>query len=241
VVQTLDHPGIVHEYGLIEAGGQLFAIMELVQGRTLSEVLRKQGPLPLEQVVDIIRQVGEALDYAHQGLAIHRDIKPGNLMLGDDGTVKVLDFGLARLMAHSQYRASTRVGSVAYMVPEQFEGSAGLNADLWCLGVTLYQLLTNTLPFPARDEGSLLRQILYEAPDLSDLDTDDFDPRLGRVLAKVLQKDPGRRFGLRPPRAWCWWACPAAARASAPRPWRRTGACPCCAWTCAAPWPPPRP
>jgi ATP-dependent 26S proteasome regulatory subunit len=194
VVQTLDHPGIVRESGLIEARGRLFAVMELVRGRTLSEVLREQGPLPLDQVVDIMRQAGEALDYAHEGLAIHRDIKPGNLMLSDDGTVKVLDFGLARLMAHSQYRASTRVGSVAYMAPEQFEGSAGLNADLWGLGVTLYQLLTNTLPFPARDEGSLLRQILYEAPDLSGLDTGDFDPRLGRVLAKVLQKDPERRY-----------------------------------------------
>ena len=194
VVQTLDHPAIVREYGLAEARGQLFAVMELVQGRPLNEVLREQGPLPLDQVVDIIRQVGEALDYAHEGLAIHRDIKPGNLMLGDDGTVKVLDFGLARLMAHSQYRATTRVGSVAYMAPEQFEGSAGLNADLWGLGVTLYQLLTNTLPFPARDEGSLLRQILYEAPDLSGLDTDAFDPRLARVLGKVLQKDPERRY-----------------------------------------------
>ncbi len=194
VVQALTHPGIVREYGLAEARGCLFAVMELVEGRTLAEVLRAQGPQPLEQVIDIVRQVGEALDYAHEGLAIHRDIKPGNLMLREDGAVKVLDFGLARLMSHSQYRATTRVGSVAYMAPEQFEGSAGLNADLWGLGITLYQLLTNTLPFPARDEGSLLRQVLYEAPDLSGLDAGDFDPRLARVIAKVLEKDPERRY-----------------------------------------------
>lgn len=194
VVQTLNHPGIVQELGLAESDGVLFAVMELVEGEPLSAVLTREGPLPLDRAMDIVRQAGEALGYAHAGLAIHRDVKPANLMLRPDGAVKVLDFGLARLMSHSQYRAATRVGSVAYMAPEQFSGAAGLNADLWGLGVTLYQLLTNTLPFPGRDEGSLLRQILYEPPDLSPLQTADFDPRLARVIAKVLEKDPGRRY-----------------------------------------------
>lgn len=194
VVRTLDHPGIVREFGLAEDGGLQFAVMELVEGQPLSAVLATRGPLPLDEAIEIVRQVGEALDYAHEGLAIHRDIKPANLMLQPDGRVKILDFGIARLMAHSQYRATTRVGSVAYMAPEQFEGVTGFNADLWGLGVTLYQLLNNTLPFPARDEGSLLRQILYEAPDLSPLDTAAFDPRLARVIAKVLEKDPEKRY-----------------------------------------------
>ncbi len=194
VVQTLNHPNIVQELGLAESAGVLFAVMELVEGETLSAVLARQGPLPLEEAVEIVRQVGAALDYAHAGLAIHRDIKPANLIRRPDGTVKILDFGLARLMAHSQYRAATRVGSVAYMAPEQFSGAAGLNADLWGLGVSLYQLLTNTLPFPGRDEGSLLHQILYEPPDLSPLETGAFDRRLARVLAKVLEKDPERRY-----------------------------------------------
>ncbi len=194
VVRTLHHPNIVQELGLAESDGVLFAVMELVEGEPLSTVLAHRGPLPLEEAIEIIRQAGEALDYAHEGLAIHRDIKPANLMRRPDGTVKILDFGLARLMAHSQYRAATRVGSVAYMAPEQFSGAAGLNADLWGLGVTFYQLLTNTLPFPGRDEGSLLRQILYEPPDLTPLQTDAFDPRLARVIAKVLEKEPERRY-----------------------------------------------
>ena len=194
VAQTLSHPGIVQELGLAEADGVLFAVMELVEGESLSTVLARQGPFPLEQAIEIVRQVGEALDYAHAGLAIHRDIKPGNLMLRPDGTVKILDFGLARLMAHSQYRAATRVGSVAYMAPEQFSGAAGLNADLWALGVTLYQLLSNQLPFPGQDEGSLLHQILYEAPDLAPLQTPGVDPRIARVIAKVLEKDPERLY-----------------------------------------------
>ncbi|MGH8693140.1 MAG: protein kinase domain-containing protein, partial [Burkholderiales bacterium] len=194
VVRTLDHPGIVQEYGLDEAEGILFAVMELVEGQPLTAVLSSRGPLPLDEAIEIVRQAGEALDYAHQGLAIHRDVKPANIHLGPGGSVKILDFGLARLMAHSQYKATSRVGSVAYMAPEQFEGVTGFNADLWGLGVTFYQLLTNTLPFPARDEGSLLRQILYEAPDLSPLDTEAFDRRLARVIAKVLEKDPEKRY-----------------------------------------------
>ena len=194
VVQTLNHPGIVQELGLAESDGVLFAVMELVEGEPLNAVLAREGALPLDRAIDIVRQAGAALDYAHAGLAIHRDVKPANLMLRPDGAVKVLDFGLARLMSHSQYRAATRVGSVAYMAPEQFSGAAGLNADLWGLGVTLYQLLTNTLPFPGRDEGSLLRQILYEPPDLTPLQTAAFDPRLARVIGKVLEKDPERRY-----------------------------------------------
>ena len=194
VVSTLSHPGIVREYGVEEADGRLFAIMELVEGEPVNELLARSGPLPFEQALDIARQVGEALDYAHAGLAIHRDIKPANLIRKADGSVKILDFGLARLMAHSQYRAASRVGSVAYMAPEQFSGSTGLNADLWSLGVTFYQLVANTLPFPARDEGSLLHQILYDEPDFTPLDTSAFDPRLARVIAKALAKDPDKRY-----------------------------------------------
>lgn len=136
VVQTLNHSGIVHEFGMDEADGRLFAVIELVEGQPLNALLAERGPLPLDEAIEIIRQAGEALDYAHEGLAIHRDVKPSNIIRLPDGSVKILDFGLARLMSHSQYRATTRVGSTAYMAPEQFEGATGLNADLWGLGVT---------------------------------------------------------------------------------------------------------
>ncbi len=194
IVRTLRHPAIVEQYGLEEVDNLCLLVMELVDGQPLNQVLAERGPLPLEQAVEIVRQVGEALDYAHDGLAIHRDIKPGNLMLRPDGRVKVLDFGLARLMSHSQYKASTRVGSVAYMAPEQFEGATGLNTDLWALGVTFFQLLTNVLPFPARDEASLVHQLLYEPPDLDPIVGPGFDPRLVRVLRKILAKDPEKRY-----------------------------------------------
>ena len=194
IMATLVHPNIVGIHGIGEDGDTFFAVTELVEGETLQEMLRRRGPLPFDETLAIIRQIGAALDFAHAALAIHRDIKPANVMIRPDGTVKVLDFGLARLMAHSQYRAMTTVGTVGYMAPEQFEGRTGLNTDLWALGLTCYQLLTNTHPFPFADEGSLMRAILYEAPDLSPVEHGDFDPRLTGIFRKILAKDPEKRY-----------------------------------------------
>ena len=193
VAGGLDHPAIVRQYLIDEDQGKLFAVMELVEGETISARLRRDGPLPLAEAIDVVRQIGEALDYAHDGMAIHRDIKPGNLMLvasppdapAGPVRVKVLDFGLARLMAHSQYLATTQAGTVAYMAPEQFEGATGFGADLWGLAVTFFRMVTNTLPFPARDEASMMRQILYETPDLEAVTNAGFDQRLANVLRKA--------------------------------------------------------
>jgi hypothetical protein len=194
IMRALRHPGIVEVYTIDEADGTFFAVVELVEGQTLQELLKQRGPLPLDEVLPLISQVGVALDFAHGALAIHRDIKPANLMVRPDGVVKVLDFGLARLMAHSMYRAATRAGTITFMAPEQFEGGTGLNTDLWALGLTCYQLLTNTLPFLANDEGALMKAILYDAPDLGPVEHGDFDPRLVGVFRKVLQKDPRKRY-----------------------------------------------
>ncbi len=201
---ALEHVGIVRQYGVEEAEGLAFAVSELVEGETLAHRLRRQGPLPLAAAVELVRQVGEALDYAHDGMAIHRDIKPANIMflpsIGDRSSgepvvrAKILDFGLARLMAHSQYKAMSRVGTVAYMAPEQFEGATGFNADLWGLGVTFYQTIVNALPFPTEDEGRLMKAILYDPPDLGPVEHGDFDPGLVNVLRKVFEKDPEKRY-----------------------------------------------
>ena len=202
VAGSLDHPAIVRQYLVGEDQGQLFAVMELVEGETIDERLRRDGPFPLVEAVEVVRHVAEALDYAHDGMAIHRDVKPANLMLvapaqGADPAsprVKVLDFGLARLMAHSQYLATSRVGTVAFMAPEQFEGATGFSADLWGLAVTFYRMVTNTLPFPARDEASMMRQILYEPPDLDALTNAGMDQRLANVLRKAFDKEPDKRY-----------------------------------------------
>jgi len=108
--------------------------------------------------------------------------------------VKLLDCGLARLLTHSQYVATTRVGSVSYMAPEQFEGAAGMNADVWALGVTFFQMVSNTLPFVAGDESVLVRKILYEAPDLDPLEASCGDARLVGVVRRALEKESAKRY-----------------------------------------------
>lgn len=175
-LSALDHPGIARMLGLERDGETLFAVMELVEGETVSERLKRSGPLPLADSVAIAKQLSAALDYAHEALVFHRDVKPANVKAVPDGAVpggwrvKLLDFGLARLLTHSQYVATTRVGSVAYMAPEQFEGAAGMNADVWALGVSFFQMVTNTMPFVTGDESALVRMILYDPPELEPLE-----------------------------------------------------------------------
>ena len=200
IAQSLDHPSIMKFFTVEEADGLLFAVIELVEGQTMSQVLRSNGTLPLIEAVEVAGLIAEALDDLHTGLRFHRDIKPANVMLTkapgakSGWRVKLLDFGLTRLMAHSQYLASTRAGSVAYMAPEQFGGAAGMNADVWALGVTFHQMITNTLPFVAQDEASLMHQILYEPPTLDALEGGGFEPRLIGVMRRVLEKDPEKRY-----------------------------------------------
>jgi ATP-dependent 26S proteasome regulatory subunit len=200
IAQSLDHPAVVKFYHVAEEKGLLYAVTELVEGETLSQILKRRGALPLAEAVEVARQVAEALDYLHANLRFHRDIKPGNIMLepsaggGQPPRARLLDFGLARLMAHSQYLATSRVGSVAYMAPEQFGGAAGMNADVWALGATFYQMITNTLPFVARDEASLMHHILYDPPDTDALEGGGFDLRLVGVMRRVLEKDPDKRY-----------------------------------------------
>lgn len=190
-VRTLQHPGIAREFGIVEAEGCLFAVMELVQGEPLDRMIERRGPLPLDNAIGIMAQVGATLDYAHQGLAVHRDIRPSNIVVQPDGTVKILGFGLTRLMKHSRF---SRTGAVGYLAPEQFGDGAGFSADLWGLAVTLFESLTGMLPFTAPDEEALKQRILYDLPNLAPLESGAFDARLPRVIAKMLEKDSEQRY-----------------------------------------------
>lgn len=189
-VRALRHPGIAGEFGVAEAEGCLFAVTELAEGEPLDRMIERRGPLPLAEAIDIAARIGAALDYAHQGLAVHRDIRPSSIVVQPDGAVKILGFGLARLMKHSRYvRTAT-----AYLAPEQFGDGAGCSADLWGLAVTVFEALTGKLPFHAPDEETLKQRILYDQPDLAPLANGAFDARLPRVIGKALEKDPEQRY-----------------------------------------------
>lgn len=192
---ALDHPNLctVHEAGESEEG-RLFLAMPLYEGETLRERLDREGALPVEEAVEIARQVARGLARAHAAGIVHRDLKPGNLMLLPDGTVKILDFGLAKVRDLSLSGRGARLGTVAYMAPEQVRGQAvDERADLWALGVVLYEMLTGRRPFGGEGGMSTAYSILHEIPPpLSSL-LSGAPGAVAETVARLLEKDPVKR------------------------------------------------
>jgi eukaryotic-like serine/threonine-protein kinase len=164
----LVHPNIVQVFdsGFDESAHQHFIVMEYVPGQSCAEILRDRGHLDVEQAVDIVSQACRGLDYAHRNGVVHRDVKPGNLLVSESGVVKLADFGIARATGQSSI---TQVGSVlgtaAYLSPEQARGEeAGPQADLYSLGVVTYQLLSGRLPYEANSLSELALKQQRESP-----------------------------------------------------------------------------
>ena len=211
VLASLNHPNIGHIYGLEEAAGQQALVLELVEGPTLADRI-KQGPIPIDEALPIAKQIAEALEAAHEKGVIHRDLKPANIKVRDDGTVKVLDFGLAKAMQPdasdpnmsqsptiSLTAAATQMGMVigtaAYMAPEQASGKVvDKRADVWAFGVVLYEMLTGGRPFAGDDVSKTLAHVIAIDPDWSTL-PEDLPPVLSRFLRGCLEKNPKQRVG----------------------------------------------
>lgn len=149
LLDRLNHPNIVRVHSVDQVDGKILIAMEYVPGVNLQELLRQQGKLPLRQALDIAIQVLDALDYAHSNHTIHRDIKPGNILIRRDGTVKLVDFGLATILGTGSYAGGA--GTYVYMAPEDFEEEehSDYRSDLWAVGVTLYEMVTGHRPFNA--------------------------------------------------------------------------------------------
>jgi eukaryotic-like serine/threonine-protein kinase len=209
VLASLNHPHIASIYGLEESHGTSALVLELVDGMTLSDRLM-HGPLPLEEAWSIARQIAEAVEAAHDRGIIHRDLKPANIKLRADGTVKVLDFGLAKALDPaatatdaSQWPtltspAATRVGVImgtaAYMSPEQARGrTVDKRADVWAFGCLLYEMLAGTRPFEGDDVSETMARVIEREPDWSALSKTAPTPVV-RVIRRCLQKDPGNRL-----------------------------------------------
>ena len=150
VLARLSHPNIVTLYDYIEEPDALYLVMEYVEGKPLSEIL-KAGPLPLESIRKYFHQILDAFAYAHSKGIIHRDIKPSNIIITPEGQVKILDFGVAKILSsdHTQTRTGMRVGTLMYMSPEQVKGEKNLDArsDIYSLGVVLFEMLTGKPPY----------------------------------------------------------------------------------------------
>ena len=196
VQASLVHPNIAGLHTAVRVDNQLLMLMEFVEGVTLDQKL-KDGPLPAAEAVNYVMQVLAALEYAHARGVVHRDIKPGNMMLTPGGVVKLMDFGIARSATdHKLTQTGTTVGSLYYMSPEQIQGVAAPDArsDLYSVGVSLYELVTGKKPFDGDSQFAIMSAHLAGTP----VPPVTVDPRLPKMLNDVIlmsvAKDAGARF-----------------------------------------------
>ena len=209
VLASLNHPNIAQIHGIEEAEGTRALVLELVEGPTLADRIAK-APIPVDEALPIAKQIAEALEAAHEAGVIHRDLKPANIKVRDDGTVKVLDFGLAKAFQPEASAASATlsptisltaaatqmgmvIGTAAYMAPEQASGKAvDKRADVWAFGVVLYEMLTARKPFPGHDVSEVLATVIKSEPEWDAL-PDDTPPRVRQVLRACLRKQRKQR------------------------------------------------
>jgi serine/threonine-protein kinase len=194
----LSHPNIVTIYDVGDDGGRHFMAMEFLTGRTLKQTLEKGERLPTAQLLDIIRQCCMGLDHAHNHGVVHRDIKPDNILLQPNGTVKIMDFGIARQVGgmSSMTQTGTMLGTLAYISPEQLQNSKEVDgrADLFSFGCMLYELFTGVLPFDGGSIGGTILKIITEEPKpLRDL-VPGIPPAVEAVVLKCLQKVASERY-----------------------------------------------
>ena len=191
----LQHPNIVTIYELSESEGSPFIAMEYLDGESLEQVIARHLPLPVTQKLGYIVQACRAFDYAHSRGVVHRDIKPGNIMITTDGAVKVVDFGIARIMDTSKTQTGSLLGTLSYMSPEQLRGQpADERCDIWSLGAVLYECLAYRKPFTGENHGALIRSILDdEPPSLAEL-VPECPASLGTVVQRALCKDASARY-----------------------------------------------
>ena len=208
---SLNHPNIAHTHGLEESGGVSALVMELVEGEDLSQRIAR-GPLPIDDALAIARQMAEALEAAHEQGIVHRDLKPANVKVRADGTVKVLDFGLAKAVSHPETppnpsgllptitspalmtHAGIILGTVAYMAPEQARGHAvDRRADLWAFGCVIYEMVTGRRAFGGDNVTDTSAAVVRSEPDWGAL-PGDTPASIRRLLRRCLQKDRKRRL-----------------------------------------------
>jgi hypothetical protein len=194
----LSHPNIVTIFDAGTSGEDAYIVMELIGGRTLSEMIATGNRFPAFTVADIGAQIAEALDYAHSHGVVHRDIKPANIMLTSGGLVKITDFGVARLEDASRTRVGTVLGSPRYMSPEQVRGQqVDGRSDIYSLGVLLYELVTGVCPFGAAGSGDLMK-LMKDIVDGDPVPLRDRAPHAPKafeaIVARAMRKEPAERY-----------------------------------------------
>jgi serine/threonine-protein kinase len=191
----LQHRNIVTVFEFAEEEGTPYIVMEFLRGQSLAARLGAGPPLTLEEKLDIVAELCAGLQFAHENGVVHRDVKPGNVWLLDDGTVKLLDFGIAKISSSTLTKQGDVMGSASYMAPEQVSGkSVDGRADIFSAGVVLYELLAGRTPFQGESPTATILKIVHENPVPIASVAIGIPPSLGAAVEEALQKDPAKRY-----------------------------------------------
>ncbi|HEY5333928.1 MAG TPA: Stk1 family PASTA domain-containing Ser/Thr kinase, partial [Solirubrobacterales bacterium] len=192
---SLSHANIVNVYDRGEWGGTYYIAMEFLDGRSLDAIVREEAPLPPERAIEITEQVLRAARFAHRRDVVHRDLKPHNVILDEEGRVKVTDFGIARAGSSEITQTGSIMGTARYLSPEQAQGNAvGPGSDLYAIGIMLYELLTGTVPFEGESVVAIALRHLSEPPRPPSQLVPTISPALDAIVMRALEKAPERRF-----------------------------------------------
>ena len=193
---SLSHPNIVEIYDVGEDNGLYYIIMEYVEGKTLKQLLKKRGSLTLSEAIDIMVQLTDGMAHAHDSYIIHRDLKPQNIMIQDDGQIKITDFGIAMALNSTQLTQTNSVmGSVHYLPPEQASGKGSTTkSDIYSMGIIFYELLTGKLPFKGENAVEIaLKQMRDPIPSLKE-DNPNIPQSIENIILKATAKNPKNRY-----------------------------------------------
>ena len=195
-VANLSHPNIVEVYDVEEEEGQHYIVMEYIEGKTLKPLLQKRGSLTLSEVIDIMLQLTDGLAHAHDAYIIHRDIKPQNIMIQDDGLVKITDFGIAMALNATQLTQTNSVmGSVHYLPPEQANGkSSTIKSDIYSLGILMYELITGSVPFKGDNAVEIALKHLKEKIPSIRRQNPTIPQSVENIVLRATAKNPKNRY-----------------------------------------------
>ncbi|MBW3593542.1 MAG: protein kinase, partial [Actinobacteria bacterium] len=192
---ALSHPNIVSIYDRGEASGTPYIAMEVIEGRSLKELIVTRGPLAIPLALEYARKILDALRFAHRNGIIHRDIKPHNILIGPEGRVKVTDFGIARAGASQMTEVGSIMGTAQYLSPEQARGApVAAPSDLYSAGIVLYEMLTGQVPFNGDSPIEIAMKHVNEAPPPPSELNPDVTAELDQVVLRALAKDPHDRY-----------------------------------------------
>src|SRR5918911_4930233 len=191
----LSHPNIVSIYDRGETDGTYYIAMEYLEGRTLKELIVRNGPTPVPIAIDYARQILSAVAFAHRNGVVHRDIKPHNIVVGRDGRLKVTDFGIARSGASQMTEAGSIIGTAQYLSPEQARGAAvDARSDLYSVGVVLYEMLTGKVPFTGDTPLEIAMKHLSATPEPPSKTRAEVPRALDLIVLRALAKNPEDRY-----------------------------------------------